>query len=249
MRHRALEHAFQRFGLHHFALGRGLLRPHGRKIPGKIILKLMTQRGNVGAASFEYDTAELLASHGQQKMFHGKTFVATRTHLHNGQRQRLHQRTCHHQRIPLFSGNIPLLYLRETEIASCGRSGFPEATLFNIRPGEQKRLCKAKRRCNALSERRKRDTARPELRQPREGRIFFPGLFSKAGSCDAVKALTKKRRPQHATAVPSAIPFPWCSAGGIRHAEPSPPPASPGIRLFPSDTPHTRPCPSDARTS
>ena len=59
----------------------------------------------------------------------------------------------------------------------------------------------------------------------------------------------EKRRPQHATAVSSAIPFPWCSAGGTRHAEPSSPPASPGIRLFPSDTPRTRPCPSDARTS
>ena len=59
----------------------------------------------------------------------------------------------------------------------------------------------------------------------------------------------EKRRPQHATAASSAIPFPWCSAGGIRPAGPSPLPASPGIRLFPSDTPRTRPCPSDARTS
>lgn len=79
-----------------------------------------------------------------------------------------------------------------------------------------------------------------------------PGAFKDAGLFRAQSALPgtdEKRRPQHATAVSSAIPFPWCSAGGTRHAEPSSPPASPGIRLFPSDTPRTRPCPSDARTS
>ena len=79
-----------------------------------------------------------------------------------------------------------------------------------------------------------------------------PGAFKDAGLFRAQSTLPgtdEKRRPQHATAVSSAIPFPWCSAGGTRHAEPSSPPASPGIRLFPSDTPRTRPCPSDARTS
>ena len=91
-----LQHPFQRLGLKHLALRSGLLRPHGRKIPGQILVELMTQRGNVGAAALQYDTAELLARHGKQEMFHGKTFVAARTHFHDGERQRLHQRTCHH---------------------------------------------------------------------------------------------------------------------------------------------------------